>query len=91
MHAPLYPFDKPIKSLSFGSFVVSVLFARFHFKVIRKSLYQNIAKPLITVLFTVVKKSLVLSTKNLYKNIKTIRGLLPTDTAALMLNNLLYM
>ena len=32
------PFDKPIKSLYFRSFVVSVLFARFHFKVIRKSL-----------------------------------------------------
>ena len=34
----LCPFDKPIKSLYFRSFVVSVLFARFHFKVIRKSL-----------------------------------------------------
>ena len=34
------PFDKPIKSLYFRSFVVSVLFARFHFKVIRKSLYS---------------------------------------------------
>ena len=34
------PFDKPIKSLYFRSFVVSVLFARFHFKVIRKSLYN---------------------------------------------------
>ena len=33
------PFDKPIKSLYFRSFVVSVLFARFHFKVIRNSLY----------------------------------------------------
>ena len=33
------PFDKPIKSPYFRSFVVSVLFARFHFKVIRKSLY----------------------------------------------------
>ena len=33
------PFDKPIKSLYFRSFVVSVLFMRFHFKVIRKSLY----------------------------------------------------
>ena len=32
------PFDKPIKSLYFHSFVVSVLFTRFHFKVIRKSL-----------------------------------------------------
>ena len=37
-HARLYLFDKPIKSLYFRSFVVSVLFARFHFKVIRKSL-----------------------------------------------------
>ena len=35
------PFDKPIKSLYFRLFVVSVLFARFHFKVIRKSLYQS--------------------------------------------------
>ena len=35
------PFDKPIKSLYFRSFVVSVLFARFHFKVIRKSLYHR--------------------------------------------------
>ena len=34
----LYLFDKPIKSLYFRSFVVSVLLARFHFKVIRKSL-----------------------------------------------------
>ena len=33
------PFDKPIKSLYFRSFAVSVLFARFHLKVIRKSLY----------------------------------------------------
>ena len=37
-HACLYPFDKPIKSLYFRSFVVSVLFARFHFKVTWKSL-----------------------------------------------------
>ena len=35
------PFDKPIKSLYFRSFVVSVLFARFHFKVIRKSLHRS--------------------------------------------------
>ena len=35
----VFPFDKPIKSLYFRSFVISVLFARFHFKVIRKSLY----------------------------------------------------
>ena len=40
-HARLYPFDKPIKSLYFRSFVVSVLFARFHFKDIRKSLYHK--------------------------------------------------
>ena len=33
------PVDKPIKSLDFRSFVVSVLFARFHFKVKRKLLY----------------------------------------------------
>ena len=32
-HARLYPFDKLIKSLYFRSFVVSVLLARFHFKV----------------------------------------------------------
>ena len=38
----LYPFDKPIKFLCFGSFVVSVLFVCFHFKVIRKSLYHFI-------------------------------------------------
>ena len=38
-HACLYPFDKPIKSLCFRSFVLSVLFARFHFKVIGKSPY----------------------------------------------------
>ena len=34
----LCPFDSPIISLYFRSFFVSVLFARFHFKVIRKSL-----------------------------------------------------
>ena len=39
-HARLFPFDKPIKSLYFRSFVVSVLFARFHFKVIQNSLYS---------------------------------------------------
>ena len=33
-HARLYPFAKPMKSLYFRSFVVSVFFARFHFKVI---------------------------------------------------------
>ena len=37
-HAGLYPFDKSIKSLYFRLFVVSVLCARFHFKVIRQSL-----------------------------------------------------
>ena len=37
-------FDKPIKSLYFRSFVVSVLFVRFHFKVIRKSLYYYLAR-----------------------------------------------
>ena len=35
----LCPSDKPIKWLYFRSFVISVLFACFHFKVIRKSLY----------------------------------------------------
>ena len=40
-HARLYPFGKPIKSLYFRSFFF-VLFARFHFKIIRKSLYKNI-------------------------------------------------
>ena len=35
----IYPFDKPMKWLYFRSFVVSVLFACFHLKVIRKSLY----------------------------------------------------
>ena len=38
----LYPFDQPLKSLYSRSFVVSVLLARFHFKVIRKSLYRCI-------------------------------------------------
>ena len=33
-------FNKRIKTLYFHSFVVSVLFAHFHFKIIRKSLYQ---------------------------------------------------
>ena len=32
--------EKKIKSLYFRSFAVSVLFVRFHFKVIRKSLQQ---------------------------------------------------
>ena len=38
----LYPFDQAMKSLYSRSFVVCVLFARFHFKVIRKSLYRCI-------------------------------------------------
>ena len=33
---------KPIKSLYFLSFVFSVLFARFHFKIIQKSLYWTV-------------------------------------------------
>ena len=37
-HARSYPFNKPTKSLSFRSFVVSVLLASFDFEVIRKSL-----------------------------------------------------
>ena len=37
-HARLYPFGK---SLYFRSFVVSVLFPRFHFKLIRLSLYKG--------------------------------------------------
>ena len=41
-HARLYPFDEPIKSLYFRSFVASVLFARFQFKVIRKSHLKEI-------------------------------------------------
>ena len=40
-HARLYPFDNPIKSLYFCS---RVLFARFHFKVIRKSLCCRLEK-----------------------------------------------
>ena len=42
----LYPFHKPIKSLYFRSFVVSVLFAPFYSKVIRKSLSLWIASKL---------------------------------------------
>ena len=38
----LYPFGKSTKSLYFRSSVVSVLFARLHFKVIRKSLYRKV-------------------------------------------------
>ena len=37
----LNPFDKRIKSLYFRSFVVSILFARFHFNVIRKPRYHS--------------------------------------------------
>ena len=36
-----YAFDKPIKSLYFRSFVVSVMFARFDFKVIRIKIALN--------------------------------------------------
>ena len=39
-HARLHPFDKAFKSLHFRLFIVSVLFASFHFKVIRKSHYK---------------------------------------------------
>ena len=38
-HTCFYLFDKPIKSLYLHSFVVSVLFVHFHFKVIEKSHY----------------------------------------------------
>ena len=37
------PFDKKIKSLYFQSFVFSALVARFHFKVIGKSVYREMA------------------------------------------------
>ena len=48
----VFHFDKPVKSLYFRSFVVSVLFARFHFKVIRKSLYRRLkARFSVTVMF----------------------------------------
>ena len=40
-HARLYPSDKPIKSFYFCSFVVSVLFARFHFKVNRSNITSS--------------------------------------------------
>ena len=42
MPPAFYPFDKPIKSLYFRSFAVFVLFARFHFKVIRKLPYFSL-------------------------------------------------
>ena len=38
----LYPFNKPINSLYFSLFVVSVLFVHFHFKVILKSLHLQV-------------------------------------------------
>ena len=38
----MYPFNKPINSLYFSLFVVSVLFVHFHFKVILKSLYLQV-------------------------------------------------
>ena len=50
----LYPFDQPMKSLYSRSFVVCVLFARFHFKVIRKSLYRWIPLQPPSVLFTLI-------------------------------------
>ena len=40
-HAGLPPFDKPIKSPYFRSCIVSVLFARFHFKVIRNKKLED--------------------------------------------------
>ena len=40
----LCPFDEPMKSLSFRPFSVSVWFAHFHFKVIRKSPWQWLQK-----------------------------------------------
>ena len=43
----LYRFDKPIKSLYFRSFVVSVLFTRFHFKVIQN--YPNELENTVTI------------------------------------------
>ena len=63
--ARLYPFDKPIKSLYFRSFVVSVLFVRFHFKVIRKSLCHGI-----------VRASTCFSTEEVSKS-RRVRSLLP--------------
>ena len=39
-HARLHPLDKPIKSLHFRLFIVSDLFASFHFKVTRKLHYK---------------------------------------------------
>ena len=50
----LYPFDQPMKSLYSRSFVVCVLFARFHFKVMRKSLYRWIPLQPPSVLFTLI-------------------------------------
>ena len=39
-HARLHPLDKSIKSLHFRLFIVSDLFASFHFKVTRKLHYK---------------------------------------------------
>ena len=50
----VYPFDQPMKWVYSRSFVVSVLFARFHFKVIRKSLYRCIPLQPPSVLFTLI-------------------------------------
>ena len=52
-------FDKPIKSLYFRSFVVSVLFARFHFKVIRKSLYSAAFKTTVSFVYLVLTMIIV--------------------------------
>ena len=42
-HTRLYPFDKPLFLYLFSVLLLFfVLFARFHFKPIRKSLYKNI-------------------------------------------------
>ena len=73
-HTFVCPFDKPIKSLYFRSFVVSVLFARFHFKVIRKSLYQSLWQSLILTLlaFTLVHTVLTLSQDIVSKLINSI-------------------
>ena len=43
-HPSVRLFDKPIKSLYFHLFVVSVLLARFRFKIIRKSLSQCVSQ-----------------------------------------------
>ena len=42
-HARLYPFAEPIKSFYFRSFVVSVLFARFHFRVYKNRSNEDLS------------------------------------------------